>query len=130
MLEAKRDERLIPYLIHRRWDEPEVRNLPLIPDVLKKDQDKLTAYKTWVATYEFQRPYSVPPATPKERVQLLREAFADTLKDPEFLAEAKKVKLEVTYTSGEEIEKYVEEMLAITPKAKELLSFLLTRPKK
>jgi hypothetical protein len=46
------------------------------------------------------------------------------------LAEAKKVKLEVTYTSGEEIEKYVDEMLAITPKAKELLSFLLTKPKK
>jgi len=72
----------------------------------------------------------VPPATPKERVQLLRKAFADTLKDPEFLAEAKKVKLEVTYTSGEEIEKYVEEMLSITPKAKELLGFLLTKPKK
>jgi tripartite-type tricarboxylate transporter receptor subunit TctC len=130
MLEAKGDERLIPYLIHRRWEEPEVKNLPLIPDVLKKDPDKLTAYKTWVATYEFQRPYSVPPATPKDRVQLLRKAFADTLKDPEFLAEAKKVKLEVTHTSGEEIEKYVEEMLSITPKAKELLSFLLTKPKK
>jgi tripartite-type tricarboxylate transporter receptor subunit TctC len=130
MLEAKGDERLIPYLIHRRWEEPEVKNLPLIPDVLKKDPDKLTAYKTWVATYEFQRPYSVPPATPKERVQLLRKAFADTLKDPEFLAEAKKAKLEVTHTSGEEIEKYVEEMLSITPKAKELLSFLLTKGKK
>jgi len=130
MLEAKGDERLIPYLIHRRWEEPEVKNLPLIPDVLKKDPDKLTAYKTWVATYEFQRPYTVPPGTPKERVQLLRKAFADTLKDPEFLAEAKKVKLQVTHTPGEEIEKYVEEMLSITPKAKELLSFLLTKPKK
>jgi tripartite-type tricarboxylate transporter receptor subunit TctC len=130
MLDAKGDDRLIPYLIHRRWDEPEVKDLPLIPDVLKKDPDKLAAYKTWVATYEFQRPYSVPPGTPKDRVELLRKAFADTLKDPEFLAEAKKVKLEVTYTSGEEIEKYVDEMLSITPKAKELLSFLTTKPKK
>jgi tripartite-type tricarboxylate transporter receptor subunit TctC len=130
MLEAKGDERLIPYLIHRRWDEPEVRDLPLIPEVLKKDQDKLAAYKTWVATYEFQRPYSVPPGTPKERVELLRKAFADTLKDPEFIAEAKKVKFQVTYTPGEQIEKYVDEMLSITPKAKELLSFLLIKPKK
>jgi tripartite-type tricarboxylate transporter receptor subunit TctC len=130
MLEAKGDDRLIPYLIHRRWDEPEVKNLPLIPDVLKRDQDKLAAYKTWVATYEFQRPYSVPPGTPKDRVQLLRKAYADTLKDPEFLAEAKKVKLQVTHTSGEQIEKYVDEMLSITPKAKELLSFLLTKKKK
>jgi tripartite-type tricarboxylate transporter receptor subunit TctC len=130
MLDAKGDDRLIPYLIHRRWDEPEVRDLPLIPDVLKKDPDKLAAYKTWVATYEFQRPYTVPPGIPKDRLQLLRKAYADTLKDPEFLAEAKKVKLEVTYTSGEEIEKYVDEMLTITPKAKELLSFLLTKGKK
>jgi tripartite-type tricarboxylate transporter receptor subunit TctC len=130
MLDAKGDDRLIPYLIHRRWDEPEVKDLPLIPDVLKRDQDKLAAYKTWVATYEFQRPYSVPPGTPKERVQLLRKAFADTLKDPEFVAEAKKVKLRVTHTSGEQIDKYVDEMLSITPKAKELLSFLLTKKKK
>ena len=130
MLEAKGDERLIPYLIHRRWDEPEVRDLPLIPEVLKKDQDKLAAYRTWVATYEFQRPYTVPPGTPKDRVELLRKAFADTLKDPEFVAEAKKVKFEVTYTSGEQIEKYVDEMLSITPKAKELLSFLMIKPKK
>jgi tripartite-type tricarboxylate transporter receptor subunit TctC len=130
MLEAKGDDRLIPYLIHSRWQEPEVKDLPLIPEVLKRDQDKLAAYKTWVATYEFQRPYSVPPATPKERVLLLRKAFADTLKDPEFVAEAKKVKFQVTYTSGEQIEEYVEQMLSITPKAKELLGFLLTKPKK
>jgi tripartite-type tricarboxylate transporter receptor subunit TctC len=129
MLDAKGDDRLIPYLIHRRWEEPEVKDLPLIPDVLKRDQDKLAAYKTWVATYEFQRPYTVPPGTPKERLQLLRKAFADTLNDPEFVAEAKKVKFEVTYTSGEQIEKYVDEMLSITPKAKELLSFLMVKPK-
>jgi tripartite-type tricarboxylate transporter receptor subunit TctC len=129
MLDAIGDERLIPYLIHRRWEEPEVKDLPLIPDLLKKDQDKLSAYKTWVGTYEFQRPFTVPPGTPKERLQLLRKAYADTLKDPEFLAEAKKVKLEVTYTSGEQIEKYVDDILSITPKAKELLDFLMVKPK-
>ena len=111
-------------------EDSEVKNLPLIPEVIKKDPDKLAAYKTWVGSYEFQLPFTVPPGTPKERLQLMRKAFADTLKDPEFLAEAKKVKLKVTYVSGEQIEQYVEDMLAITPKAKELLSFLLTKPKK
>lgn len=130
MLDAKGDDRLIPYLIHRRWEEPEVKELPLIPDVLKKDHDKLAAYKTWVGSYEFQRPYTVPPGISKERLQLLRKAFADTLNDPEFVAEAKKVKFQVTHTSGEQIEQYVEEMLAITPKAKELLDFLMVKPKK
>jgi hypothetical protein len=41
----------------------------------------------------------------------------------------KKAKFEVTYTSGEQIEKYVDEMLSITPKAKELLSFLMVKTK-
>ena len=130
MLDAKGDDRLIPYLIHRRWEEPEVKDLPLIPDILKKDEEKLAAYRTWVGTYEFQRPFMVPPGTPKDRLQLLRKAFGDTLKDPEFVAEAKKVKFQVTYTSGEQIDKYVGEMLAITPQAKEVLNFLATKPKK
>ena len=71
----------------------------------------------------------VPPGTPKERLQLLRKAFADTMKDPEFVAETKKSKLEITYVSGEEIDKYVDKVLSITPRAKELLSFLTTKAK-
>jgi tripartite-type tricarboxylate transporter receptor subunit TctC len=71
----------------------------------------------------------VPPGTPKERLLLLRKAFADTMKDPEFIAEAKKSKFDATYVSGEEVEKYVSNVLAVTPKAKELLSFLMAKPK-
>ena len=49
------------------------------------------------------------------------------MKDPEFLAEAKKVKFEVTYMSGEKIEKYVDDMLSITPKAKNVIRTLIRR---
>ena len=102
LLDATGDEQLIPYLIHRRESDPEVKNLPLIPEVIK-GEDNLSAYRTWSGTYEFQRPFSVPPGTPKERLQILRNAFADTVKDPEFIAEAQKSKFEVTYVSGEEV---------------------------
>jgi tripartite-type tricarboxylate transporter receptor subunit TctC len=129
MLEAQGDDKLIPFLIHRREPDPEVKDLPLIPEVIK-GEDNLSAYRTWAGTFEFQRPFSVPPGTPKERLQLLRKAFADTMKDPEFLIEAEKSKLETVYVSGEETEKYVNQVLAITPKAKELLDFLVTKPKK
>lgn len=128
MLDGKGDEKLIPFLIHSRWEDPEVKNLPLIPEVIK-GEDNLAAYRTWSATYEFQRPFVAPPGTPKDRLQLLRKAFADTMKDPEFIAEAEKAKLETTYVSGEEIEKYVDKALAITPKARELLDFLMVKPK-
>ena len=128
MLDAKGDDKLIPFLIHSREPDPEVKDLPLIPDVIK-GADNLAAYRTWSGTYEFQRPFSVPPGTPKERLQLLRKAFTDTMKDKEFMAEAEKSKLETTYVSGEEIDNYVNQVLAITPKAKELLDFLMVKPK-
>ncbi|HWP23696.1 MAG TPA: tripartite tricarboxylate transporter substrate-binding protein [Candidatus Binatia bacterium] len=128
MLDAAGEDKLIPFLIHRREPDPEVRDLPLIPEVIK-GEDNLSAYRTWVATYEFQRPFSVPPGTPKERLQILRKAFAATLKDAEFLAEAEKAKLDTTFVSGEEIDAYVNTIAAATPKAKELLSFLITKAK-
>ena len=75
MLDAKGDDKLIPFLIHRREPDPEVKDLPLIPEILK-GEDNLSAYRTWSGTYEFQRPFSVPPSTPKDRLQILRNAFA------------------------------------------------------
>ncbi|MBI4529087.1 MAG: hypothetical protein HY695_35265 [Deltaproteobacteria bacterium] len=128
MLGAKGDKKLIPFLIHSREPDPEVKDLPLLPEVIK-GEDNLSAYRTWSGAYEFQRPFSVPPGTPKERLQHLRKAFADTIKDREFVAEAEKSKWDVTYVSAEEIEKHVDKVLSITPKAKELLDFLMVKPK-
>ena len=129
MLDAKGDDKLIPFAVHSPYPDPEVKDLPIIPEIIK-DKDNSSAYRTWSGTYEFQRPFSVPPGTPKERLQLLRKAFADTMKDPEFIADAKKSKFDETYVSGEEIEKYVANVLSVTPRAKELLSFLMVKPKK
>ena len=129
LLDASGDEKLIPFVIHRRQPDPEVKDLPIIPELIK-GEDNLSAYRTWVGTFEFQRPFMVPPGTPKERLQTLRKAFAETMKDPEFMAEAKKSKLEITYVSGEEVDRYVDQVLSITPKARELLDFLSTKPKK
>jgi hypothetical protein len=51
------------------------------------------------------------------------------MKDPAFIAEAEKSKLETTHVSGEEIDKYVGQIYSITPRTKELLSFLTTKAK-
>jgi len=53
------------------------------------------------------RPYAVAPGTPKDRVLLLRKAFGETLKDPEFIADAKKSRLDTDPLTGEEIERIV-----------------------
>ena len=59
--------------------------------------------------------YALPPGTPKDRVQTLRKGLLDTLKDPQFLAEATKAKLEVDPVSGEEIEKSVARLFTLEP---------------
>lgn len=71
------------------------------------------------------RPYVLPPGTPKDRVQTLRRAFIDTLKDPEFLADAAKAKLDINPLDGAELERNVREVfnldVALIPRAKEIL---------
>ena len=44
---------------------------------------------------------AMPSPVPQERVQILRQAFQDTLKDAEFLAEAEKARLGFDPVSGE-----------------------------
>ena len=69
--------------------------------------------------------YSLPPETPKDRVQVLRKAFTETVKDREFLAEAVKANLEIAPESGEEIEQAIQKMFKtpapIVAKLKEIL---------
>ena len=123
LLDAKGDERLIPFLIHTRLNDPELKNVALFTDVLK-DEFNVVTYKAYMAQMEYQRPLTVAPGTPRERLEILRRAFKATLSDPEFLAQANKLKLEITYVSGEEIDKIVSEVLSIPPKVKENLQFL------
>jgi tripartite-type tricarboxylate transporter receptor subunit TctC len=61
------------------------------------------------------RPFVLPPGTPKDRVQILRKAFADTMTDPEFLADAKKTNLDINPLAGEEVAKTVENIFKIEP---------------
>jgi len=64
---------------------------------------------------QFGRPMTTNAGVPAERVAALRAAFAATMKDPEFLAEAAKLNFEVRPVLGEAMQRIVEKVLA-TPK--------------
>ena len=124
MLDAKGDQKLIPFVMSQRWEDPEVKDLPLLKDVIK-DPKKFAIYKAWANQMEFQRPLALPPETPAERLETMRKAFADVLKDQALLEEAKKSKLVITYVSGAETAKLVNEILSMPADAKKSLSFLV-----
>jgi tripartite-type tricarboxylate transporter receptor subunit TctC len=123
LLDAKGDEKMIPFLVHARLGDAELRTVPLFSEVLK-DEGSNSTYKAYMAQMEYQRPLTVAPGTPAERLETLRRAFKASLADPDFTAQANKSKLDITYVSGEEIDKIVADVLSISPKVKENLHFL------
>ena len=94
---------------------PELPSVPSAINLAKSEEARqlIKAGIHDVATLLFV--YVLAPATPKDRVQMLRQAFQDTLKDPEFLAEAKKAELEISPVSGEEHENLVRELFNLDP---------------
>ena len=60
-------------------------------------------------------PFFAPPGLAPDVLKMMRDAFGATMKDPEFLADAKKQKLDVTPEDGEHIAALVKKIYA-TPK--------------
>jgi tripartite-type tricarboxylate transporter receptor subunit TctC len=92
---------------------PELTKYPVVGDYIKSDEDKKLLRALVQVHSASVRPYVVPPNTPKNRVQLLRSAFAETLKDNALLAEARKGNIEINAVSGEELTKSVQDVLQL-----------------
>ena len=84
---------------------PELPNVPLANDYVKTEEGRRLLKHGVYDTAIIARPYFLSPGTPKPRVQLLRRAFANTLKDPDFLAEAKKASLDIHYVWEKRLKK-------------------------
>jgi tripartite-type tricarboxylate transporter receptor subunit TctC len=104
---------------------PEFPKLPMALGYAKTDEAKTLISTVARVHGPTVRPYVLPPNTPKDRVQIIRKAFMDTMKDPEFLAEAKKANLDINPDDGATLEQNVKEILKLEPaliaKLKEIL---------
>jgi tripartite-type tricarboxylate transporter receptor subunit TctC len=94
---------------------PDLPNVPLAINLAKSDEARRLIQIGIQNSGAFARPFLLPPGTPKERVQILRKAFQDTLKDPAFVAEAQKAKLTLDPLTGEELERLVAEIFTLDP---------------
>jgi tripartite-type tricarboxylate transporter receptor subunit TctC len=96
------------------------RDLPDVPVALslaKTDEGRRILEAAVFNDSVLVRAYTLPPGTPKDRVLMLRKAFQETLRDPAFLAEAEKAKLDVEPVTAEEIEKAVHSLFKLEPTA-------------
>jgi tripartite-type tricarboxylate transporter receptor subunit TctC len=94
--------------------------LPELPDVpaaldLVTDPVKKQVLELILTRQEIGRPVAAPPGLPTDRLEVLRRAFDETMKDPEFLAEAQKLQLEIEPLTAHEIDTLLANAFA-TPK--------------
>ncbi|HEX9663767.1 MAG TPA: tripartite tricarboxylate transporter substrate-binding protein [Candidatus Binatia bacterium] len=104
---------------------PELPKVPLAINYAKTDEARKLIRALVHSVGPAARPYVFPPATPKDRVMMVRRAFMSVMKDPEFLADANKAKLDISPLNGSELEQNVKEMFNLDPtlvsKAKEIM---------
>jgi tripartite-type tricarboxylate transporter receptor subunit TctC len=94
---------------------PELSKAPLAINLAKTEEARQLIQAGIHDVSAVIRPYVLAPGTPKDRVQIMRKAFMDTMKDPEFLDDAKKSKLDIDPMSGEELEKTVHGLFKLSP---------------
>ena len=101
---AKRDERI-----------PDVPTIAEIFDKEKVPENSRRVAQVILAAESFGRPIIGTPGIPSDRVNILRHAFDQAMKDPELLAETKKQKMDVDPTSGADLEKLAQQILQQPP---------------
>ena len=94
---------------------PELKGVPFVLDFARSDEQK-QALQFLYAGQGIGRPFVAPPDLPPERLKMLRDAFDATMKDPEFIAEAKQRKLDLDPATGAELAALIGTIYA-TPKA-------------
>jgi tripartite-type tricarboxylate transporter receptor subunit TctC len=103
----------------------EVPTLTEIFDQYKVPANNRRFAQVVLAAGDFGRPMMVTPGTPADRVKILRDAFFKTLNDPEVQTEAKKARMDIDPTPGEELESLVKDIFDSPPEVIERVKKML-----
>ena len=98
-----------------RSRDEKLPNTPTLFELMDKYKTPETGRRlatALLASGEFHRPYLAPPQMRPELVKSIREAFNKTMKDPDFLAETKRKKLDMNPTTGEEVEALAKDVMS------------------
>jgi tripartite-type tricarboxylate transporter receptor subunit TctC len=93
---------------------PELKGVPFIRDLARTDEQK-QAIEFLYAGQGIGRPFVAPPDLPPDRLKMLRDAFNATMQDADFIADAKKSKLELEPEDGAHLAALIAKIYA-TPK--------------
>ena len=100
-------------------------DVPLAISLAKTDEARLLIKTGIHDPARLTRIYALPPGTPPERVETLRTAFMKTMRDPQFLADAKKTRLDIDPSPGTEVLEVVKSLDALSPETVQKLKAIL-----
>ena len=92
----------------------ELPELPLVTDFVRDTTDRQVLELILVGGL-WGRPFGLPPDVPKDRVAALRKAFGEMMRDAEFIAEAKKIDLDLDMMGGQQIDEILQRAYASPP---------------
>ena len=102
-------------------------DVPLSSEFAKSDLDR-KVFALVNSAVTMGRPLFAPPDVPEARIAALRKAFAETIKDPEFIAEAAKQQIEINPKFGDYLQAVVAEVTSASPEVLERLKTLSEAP--
>jgi hypothetical protein len=91
---------------------PEIANVPNLYDYVDNPDDKSTLELIF-AHQLLGRPFMMAPGVPPERVEAVRRAFDQVMKDPKFLSDAESMRLEIDAVGGEAIDAHVKRIFSM-----------------
>ncbi|HEX9662923.1 MAG TPA: tripartite tricarboxylate transporter substrate-binding protein [Candidatus Binatia bacterium] len=104
---------------------PDVPTIQEIFERHKVPENNVRFARILLAAGELGRPMMVTPGTPPERVKILRDAYMKVLNDPKARDEAKRSRMDIEPTSGEELEALAKDIFDAPPEVIERVKKLL-----
>jgi ABC-type phosphate/phosphonate transport system substrate-binding protein len=95
-------------------------NVPLASELVTDPQAK-QLLQMWDTQLAVGRPWMTPQGVPEDRVRILRQAFLDVMKDPKFLNDARKAKIEINPLAGDQVQALVQKILATPTSVRDFL---------
>ncbi len=108
---SKKISIIVQYALKRH---PELSEVPTVVELARNDEERAILRAVMNAT-EVGTAFFTTPGTPEDRVTALRRGFDAMTKDPEYIADAQKLKLTLGPITGEELQKHVAEVSNLPP---------------
>lgn len=93
---------------------PGMKGVPWVMDLVKSKEDRQLV-KFLSLPFAMTTPIAMPPGTPMDKVEIMRSAFAATMKDPAYRAEAKKLYIELSPKTGAQVLDILKQVYATPP---------------